>query len=112
MNESDEAGRLRAGHGAHRKEDRKDASVLPACADFAALTDDVRNPCGRVTCQVTVVQASIGLGHQHTDVLTQNLVGAIAEQAFGSSIERLDTTGMVNQNDAVDSGVQKGLESL
>ena len=48
------------------------------------------NPGFQVIRDVAVVLLPIGAGHQHLDVLIQDVFGAIAEQPLGGRVERLE----------------------
>jgi hypothetical protein len=110
LNEAYEARRLGVRYHADRDECRKDATVLPAGADFPAGADDVRNPCRYVPREIPVVRDAIFLGHEYADIATEDLLWAVAEQLLGRATERLNTAQMVDHDDRVDGGVQQRLQ--
>ena len=57
--------------------------------DLAADADDLRLPGAQVVCDVAVVPAAVRLGHEHVDVLAQDLGGRIAEDLLRGRVERL-----------------------
>jgi hypothetical protein len=58
---------------------RKRAAVFSAAANFAAGADDPWHTGFQIVGKVTVVLLEVGAGHQHLDVLVQDLVGGIPE---------------------------------
>jgi len=110
LDEPRKARRLRAGYRPHGEEDGENASILAARFDFPTLPDDVGNACRRVAGQRLLMRSPVRLGHQGPDAPTKNLLGRVTEQAFRGSVEDLKAAQMIDENDAVDSGVQNRLE--
>ena len=52
----------------------------------------------------------VGLGHEHLDVLADQLRGAVAEQAFGCGIDALDQTAIIDRDDGGDGRFQDAPE--
>ena len=55
---------------------------------------------------------SIRVGHQQLQVLTDNLVGLVAEDQLGGAIERLDRAGAISDDDGIDDGVEDGAVAI
>ena len=50
---------------------------------------------------VVVVLVPVGLGHQHLDVLPDQLARVVSEQLFGSRIDALDNAYRIDGNDRI-----------
>ena len=67
-------------------------------------------PVSRYFATITVVLFAIWTRHQHLDVLPQHVLRGIAEQPFCRRIECLDDPFAVDDDDAVDSRLENGLQ--
>ena len=64
---------------ADRQVQRKRRAVLAAATDLSANADDLPDPRANVVGDVTVMLSSVGLGHQHFDVLRDEFGGAVTK---------------------------------
>ena len=96
--------------GSRRRADgqlhREGRSVLATPHHFPPDADDLRDTRLEVSRDVAVVLAVVGLRHQDLDVLADDLIRRVAEQADTGLVERLDDTVAIDCNQAVDDGVQ------
>ncbi len=90
---------------AHREIHWEGAAVLATADDLAADADDLPLAGPEVTGQVVVVLVAIRCGHQHADVLAEQLLGRISEVRSAGGIEALDRAALVNGDDAVDGRI-------
>ena len=81
--------------------DGERGAVVPKGRDLSANADDLLHTRLEILGEVGVVLLVIGRRHQHVDVASQDLVFAVAEQAFRGWIERLDAAAFVDDDDAV-----------
>jgi hypothetical protein len=56
------------------------------------------------------VLLAIRRGHQHADILANELVGGIAEDALRGGVDRLDDPALVDRDDAVDRRIENGIQ--
>ena len=63
------------------------------------------SPVVEVMIDVAVVVRAMRLRHQHADVLPEHLGFAVAEHPLGGGVERLDAAARIDDDDAVDRGV-------
>src|SRR5262249_29578444 len=90
---------------------RKGRAVLAAADDFAADADDLGLAGVEVAFDVAVVLAPIGFGHQHLDVLADDLVGGIPEQLLARRIEHQHRAVRVDQDRSIDGSFKQGLHA-
>ena len=83
-------------------------AVLAQADDLAADADDLLLAGGQVVVQVAVVLVPVGLGHEHLDVLADDLGGRVAEEPLGRRVHRLDLAVRVDGEDRVDGRVEDG----
>ncbi len=77
---------------ADRQFQRKDRPVLAAAMDLPADADDPAAAGLMVIPQIGIVLLLIGSRHQHFDVLADNFIGFIAEQAQAGRVAGLHLT--------------------
>ena len=99
--QSDETRRARVADPAHRQAHRKHAAVLAPGAHFAADADDLAHAGLEVARQVTVVRAALRFGHEHADVVAQQLVNAIAEDAGGGVVHGQYPAAVIDDHDGI-----------
>ena len=90
---------------AHRQVQRELLAVAAQPGDGAADADDPALAGLEVMPDVAVVLRSIGLGHQHADVLAEHVGFAVTEHLLGGMVERLDAAARIDHDDAVDGRV-------
>src|SRR3974390_239273 len=76
----------------------KGRTILALSDDDAADPDDASLACCPLALQVGIVAFTIGKWHQSPDILSESLVGAISEQAFGGTAERLHDAAFINHD--------------
>jgi hypothetical protein len=86
---------------AHRHVHGKDRALLALALDFPADADDAPLSRRHVALEVAIVGATIGLRHQHIDLVAHHLVDAIAEDALGGLVGGEDRSLLVDGDDAV-----------
>ena len=84
----------------------KGAAVLAKADDFAADADDLFLPGGQVIIQVAVVLVAVWLGHEHLDVLAEDLVRRVAEESLRRRVHRLDNAARVDREDGIHGRVE------
>ena len=87
---------------ANRQVHGKDRTVLALSLDLAADADDARFAGAFVVVDVAVMPFAVGRGHQHFDVASEHLVGAVLEQPSASIVVNLHGSAFVDHHDAVD----------
>ena len=65
----------------------------------------------QVSGEIAVVMFAIGRGHEQLDVLANQFVGAVGENALCGGVSRLDDAALIDGDDSVNRGVENGLES-
>ena len=90
---------------AHRQVQRERRPVLAPSLHLTPDTDDLGPSSGQVSRQVGVVLLAIRGRHQHVDVVAEDLVRGIAEEAFGRRVEGLDASMGVDDQDGVDGRI-------
>ena len=79
---------------------------------LTASPDDLGVSGREVATQIAVVLLVIRRGHQHVHVAADGFGFRISEQALGATIERFDGAVVVDDDDAVDGGIEHGIETL
>ena len=92
-------------HLSHRQMQRKRGAVPPQAGDLAARADDLLHAGREIPCEIGVVFLVIRRRHQHVDVPADHFALLVAEQPFGRRVERFDAAVRVDDDDAVDGGV-------
>ncbi len=90
---------------ADRKVHREGRAVLAATLHLAADADDLCLTGSPVVAEVAVVLAAVRLGHQHLDVLPDDLGRPVAEQLLAGRVEHEHGAGRVDQDHPVDGGL-------
>ncbi len=85
--------------------DREQRAVLPSADHFPADADNLLDSRLEVIGDVTVVLLGVRLGHQHRDVLSQQLGLAVAKDSLGRRVDRFNDAVIVDANDGVDRGL-------
>ena len=96
-------------HLTHRQRHGERGAIPALPAHFTPNADDVLLARLEIPRQVAVVLLPVGRGHEHADVLPNDVGGGIPKEALGRRIERLDGAALVDGDDAVHRGVQNGL---
>jgi hypothetical protein len=89
-------------HFPNRQVNGKRCPVPAAAGHLATDSDDVCLTRRRVPSKVVVVLFVIGRGHQYVDVAPNHFRSWIAEQPFGSPVERLDAPFRIDDDDGID----------
>jgi hypothetical protein len=110
LQEADESRRFRTGDASHRQEHREDAAVAAPRFHLATDADDLGHAGLQVAFQVGVVPWRVGAGHQHADVPTEHIGGAVAEHAFSGAVETFDEAARADDDDPVQAGIEHSLE--
>ncbi len=96
------------GDSTDRELHRKGRAVLAPSHHLASGADDLRHAGREIGRNVAVVFAMVWLRHQDADVLPDDLVRGIAEQADAGLVEGLNDAVMVDGNQAVHHRVENG----
>ncbi len=80
------------------------SAVLPFRRHRANAADGARFAGALVARDILVMLGSVGLGHQPIDLFTDDLLGAVAEDALGGAIEQDDAAAPVDGDHRVLSG--------
>ena len=95
---------------ADRQVQRKSRAVLAATTDFAADADDLLDARADIAGDIAIVLTPIWLGHQHLDVLADELGRAVTEQALGGRVDVLDQSPIANGDDGRNGRLQDAAE--
>lgn len=112
VNDSNEAGWLGVRDNTHRKLKGEGATVLTPAVDLAALPNDVRFPGGRITQQIAVVCRPGRFGHEHADILPENLLAAVTEEPLRGTAELMNGAEVIDDHDAIHCCIQQPLQIL
>jgi hypothetical protein len=93
---------------ADRELHRKGRAVFAAAHHLATGADDLRHAGGEICRDVAIVFAMVRFRHQDADILPDDLVRGVAEQADAGLVERLDDAMPVDGDQAVHHRVQHG----
>ncbi|HKC02462.1 MAG TPA: hypothetical protein VKC17_04080 [Sphingomicrobium sp.] len=96
---------------ADRQIDREDRAVLALGEHLAADADDLRVSGLLVIVQILIVVLGINRRHQHFDIFADDLVRTITKQPFACGVEGADRSVGVDQNDAIDRGIEHCLQA-
>lgn len=90
----------------------KSRPVVAATDDLAADADDLCLPGAKVFGDVVIVPAGIRFGHQHLDVLSDDLGRRVAEDPLRRRVERRDRAVLIDGDDPVNHVVHDGSHPL
>src|SRR5437867_8279661 len=86
----------------------KRAPIFAQSRDLATDTDDPLRAGRQIALEVPVVFFVVRSGHQDIDVSAEDLGARVPEQSFRRWIKGLDASATVDDDDAVDSGLDDG----
>ena len=89
---------------------RKGRAVLAAATHFAADADDLLDAGADIVGDVAIVLTAVRLGHEHLDVLADELGSVITEQALGGGVDVFDQSSIVNGDDGRNGQLQDAAE--
>ena len=92
-------------HLADRQVERERAAVASTPGHLAARPDDRGDARVEIPIEIAVVLVVIRRRHQHLDVATHHFGLGVAEQPLRAGIERFDVSLAVDDDDAVDRGI-------
>ena len=92
-------------HLADRQVERERAAVATTPGHFATGADDLRCAGVEILREIAVVRVVIRRRHEHVDVPTDDFGLGIAEQPLGPAVERFDSSLRVDDDDAIDRGI-------
>ena len=92
-------------HFAHRQVHGKCHAVFAQSDDFTSDTNDLGLAGAQIISDVLIMLAVVRLGLQHVDVLADNFIRCIAENALCRRIKRLYDGLLVYGDDSVDGAV-------
>jgi len=84
---------------------REHRPVLAPPHDLAADPYDPFLAGAQIVCEIGVMLARIGLGHQHFDIASDQLLRGIAEKPLRRMVNRADRAVPIDDHDPVDRGV-------
>src|SRR5450759_740558 len=87
-------------------------AILAASRKLPADSNHVRCSLTQIASQVAVMLFAVGRRHQHTDVSTNHLGGAVTEDPFGGDVVTPDYPGFVYLDIGVIDVVQNAEESI
>ena len=102
---------IAAAHFADRQLHRERRAVPPQAFEFAADADDPRLAGPQVASDVLVVMLAVRRRREQGDVAADQFGGGIAEQTLDGRIGAFDDAMVIDGDDAVDGGVQNGLDA-
>ena len=87
-----------------------EGAVAPAARHLAADADDLGLAGLEIALEVSVVFLMLRRRHQQADIAPEDFGFGISEQPFGATVERLDDSPGVDDDDAVGRGVENRVE--
>src|SRR5205814_2944293 len=98
-------------HFTHRQAHRKHAAVFAHSSYFASDANDPRFAGAKVAQKISIVLATVRLGHQQLDVAAHQFRLNVAKEPLRRRIGRLNDAVLVNGNDRVDGSVNDSARS-